>query len=171
MSPKPSKPIVGHSRSTFKSPGPASSSKANNTEAKRKSAPHRIPSFSSTSSEDSPAAAAAAAAMHNSGSSGEDFPSVAVAPPAPSQDSPPTIPPKLLTRLLHYHSEKHAKENLKINKEANALVGKYIEIFVREAIARAAHEKSQAADEGGSGDDFLEVEDLEKLAPQLLLDF
>ncbi len=48
-----------------------------------------------------------------------------------------------------------------------------METFIREAIARAAFER-QAADKGTKGvvgDDFLEVDDLEKLAPQLLLDF
>lgn len=48
-----------------------------------------------------------------------------------------------------------------------------METFVREAIARAAFERRQAAGAqaaGGVGD-FLEVEDLEKLAPQLVLDF
>ena len=48
-----------------------------------------------------------------------------------------------------------------------------METFTREAIARAAFER-QAGEKGTRGvvgDDFLEVEDLEKLAPQLLLDF
>ena len=50
-----------------------------------------------------------------------------------------------------------------------------METFVREAIARAAFERQEPAQPKGTkgmvGDDFLEVEDLEKLAPQLLLDF
>lgn len=45
-----------------------------------------------------------------------------------------------------------------------------METFVREALARAAYERSNA-EGGAAGRDFLEVEDLEKLAPQLLLDF
>ncbi|KAF4338840.1 Centromere X [Fusarium beomiforme] len=69
-----------------------------------------------------------------------------------------TIPPELLTRLLH---EFFAKDATRISRDANAAVGKYFDVFVREAIARAAVEK-----EGG----FLEVEDLEKVSPQLLLD-
>lgn len=69
-----------------------------------------------------------------------------------------TISPELLTRLLH---EFFAKDATRISRDANAAAGKYFDVFVREAIARAAVEK-----DGG----FLEVEDLEKVSPQLLLD-
>ncbi|KAH7246315.1 CENP-S associating centromere protein X-domain-containing protein [Fusarium tricinctum] len=69
-----------------------------------------------------------------------------------------SIPPELLTRLLH---EFFAKDATRISRDANAAAGKYFDVFVREAIARAAVEK-----DGG----FLEVEDLEKVSPQLLLD-
>jgi centromere protein X len=69
-----------------------------------------------------------------------------------------SIPPELLTRLLH---EFFAKDATRISRDANAAACKYFDVFVREAIARAAVEK-----EGG----FLEVEDLEKVSPQLLLD-
>ncbi|KAL4893664.1 CENP-S associating centromere protein X-domain-containing protein [Aspergillus ambiguus] len=80
----------------------------------------------------------------------------------------PTIPPKLLTKLLHHHFQ---NEKTKIAKDANEVVAKYVDVFVREALARAAYERS----DGGGGlsvaDGFLEVEDLEKMAPQLALDF
>lgn len=69
-----------------------------------------------------------------------------------------TIPRDLLTRLLH---EFFTKDATRMSKDANAAAGKYFDVFVREAIARAAAEK-----EGG----FLEVDDLEKISPQLLLD-
>ncbi|CAM1504003.1 Fc.00g015940.m01.CDS01 [Cosmosporella sp. VM-42] len=69
-----------------------------------------------------------------------------------------TIPKELLTRVLH---EFFARDATRMSRDANAAVGKYFDVFVREAIARAAVEK-----EGG----FLEVEDLEKISPQLLLD-
>ena len=47
-----------------------------------------------------------------------------------------------------------------------------MEIFVREAMARAAFIRVDIEEKrGGQGDGFLEVEDLEVLAPQLLLDF
>ncbi|KAI1817097.1 CENP-S associating centromere protein X-domain-containing protein [Poronia punctata] len=69
-----------------------------------------------------------------------------------------TIPPELLTRILHEFFE---KSETRISKDANKAVAKYMDIFVREAIARTAVEK---------GVGFLEVDDLEKIAPQLLMD-
>ncbi|RDA94796.1 hypothetical protein CP533_4260 [Ophiocordyceps camponoti-saundersi (nom. inval.)] len=69
-----------------------------------------------------------------------------------------TIPRDLLTRVLH---EFFAKDATRISRDANAAVGKYFDVFVREAIVRAAVDKKRG---------FLEVEDLEKIAPQLLLD-
>ncbi|RJE20408.1 hypothetical protein PHISCL_07258 [Aspergillus sclerotialis] len=82
----------------------------------------------------------------------------------------PAIPPKLLTRLLHQHFQ---NEKTKITKDANEVVAKYVDTFVREALARAAFERKESNGETGmSGiDGFLEVEDLEKMAPQLVLDF
>lgn len=49
-----------------------------------------------------------------------------------------TIPKDLLTRVLH---EFFAKDATRISRDANAAVGKYFDVFVREAIARAAVEK------------------------------
>ncbi|KAK5012218.1 CENP-S associating centromere protein X-domain-containing protein [Cryomyces antarcticus] len=90
----------------------------------------------------------------------------AAAPPPASQDAP-TIPRKLLARLLH---EGFVNKDVRVGVEAMQVVGKYVEIFVREAVARAALEREEA--EGSAvGEGFLDVEDLEKLAPQLLLDF
>ena len=91
----------------------------------------------------------------------------------PTEDvasSDPTIPPKLLTRLLHEH---FSNEKTKVAKDANAVVAKYVDVFVREAIARAAYERAGTDKNGerGAGDGFLEVEDLEKMAPQLTMDF
>ena len=90
-------------------------------------------------------------------------------PPSPSQpaDTAPSIPPKLLTKLLHHHFE---NDQTRIGKDANKLVGKYMETFIREALARAAYERAKV-EGGGATKDFLEAEDLEKLAPQLLMDF
>lgn len=56
-----------------------------------------------------------------------------------------TIPPELLTRILHEFFE---KDGTRITKDANNSVAKYMDIFVKEAIARAAAER-----EGG----FLEA--------------
>lgn len=86
------------------------------------------------------------------------------------QEAPPSIPPALLTKLLHHHFQDN---RTRIGGEARGVVGKYMETFVREAIARAAFERQsdEKRTRGVVGDDFLEVVDLEKLAPQLLLDF
>ena len=77
------------------------------------------------------------------------------APPSPAAApvDPPSlaIPSKLLTRLLHHH---FTDENTSIAKEAKELAGKYMETFVREALARAAFEKGERV---GAGGDFLEV--------------
>ncbi|KAL4909934.1 CENP-S associating centromere protein X-domain-containing protein [Aspergillus multicolor] len=86
--------------------------------------------------------------------------------------SEPLIPAKLLTKLVHHHFR---NEKTKIAKDANSVVAKYIDVFVREAVARATYERAEAqggaAGSGGIGDGFLEVEDLEKMAPQLAMDF
>lgn len=42
-----------------------------------------------------------------------------------------------------------------MSKDAGLAIGKYMETFVREAIARASFERQQA--EGETGDNFLEV--------------
>ncbi|KAI9829880.1 MAG: hypothetical protein M1838_005851 [Thelocarpon superellum] len=83
-----------------------------------------------------------------------------------STDAAHTIPSKLLTKIMHEFFE---DERTRMSKDADAVVGKYMETFVREALARAAFERRQES--GAASDQFLEVEDLEKLAPQLLLDF
>lgn len=46
-----------------------------------------------------------------------------------------SIPKALLTRILH---EFFTKEATRMSRDANAAVGKYIDVFVREAIARTA---------------------------------
>jgi len=55
-----------------------------------------------------------------------------------------------------------------MSTDANRAVGRYMETFVREALARAAWARDEG---GGGGGGDLEVEDLERLAPQLVLDF
>lgn len=71
----------------------------------------------------------------------------------------PAIPPKLLTKLLHHHFQ---NPKTKIAKDANEIVAKYIDIFVREALARAAYERTEGNKDTGDGrppimDGFLEV--------------
>ncbi len=87
--------------------------------------------------------------------------------PQPVTTAPP-IPAPLLARLLYENFE---NTDTQIQKGAMNLTGKYIEIFVREALARAKNERETAVKDGGISDGFLQVEDLEKLAPQLVLDF
>lgn len=81
------------------------------------------------------------------------------------------IPEKLVHRLLAHHFEQG--EKTKISTDARDLVSKYLEVFVREAIMRSAFEKDErlTVDGGGGGGGFLEVEDLERAAVQLCLDF
>lgn len=78
------------------------------------------------------------------------------------------IPAPLLARLLHENFE---EPNTQIQKGAMTLTGRYMEIFVREALARAKHERARSVRNDGISDGFLQVEDLEKLTPQLVLDF
>lgn len=94
-------------------------------------------------------------------------------PPGPSQsDTIPTIPQPLLVRLLHEH---FADKNTKIDKHAMQVLQKYFEVFIRETIARAFERKKQEAEESGGVDaieaSWLELEDLEKVAAAMMLDF
>ncbi|KAH6085558.1 hypothetical protein HBI67_001810 [Parastagonospora nodorum] len=99
----------------------------------------------------------------------EDAPAPARnARPRPTEVLPSPIPAPLLARLLYENFE---DPNTQIQKGAMNLVEKYMEIFVREAFARAKQERELSVKAGGISDGFLQVEDLEKLAPQLVLDF
>ncbi|WEW54635.1 hypothetical protein PRK78_000055 [Emydomyces testavorans] len=94
------------------------------------------------------------------------------------ETSEPDFPPKLLAAIIHGHM-KNKGEKMRITKDANKLYAKYIDLFVKEAVARAIYERREQVKTDGMGgnrietrlDSYLEVEDLEKLAPQLLLDF
>lgn len=89
-------------------------------------------------------------------------------PPKPLDEEVPPVPLPLLGRLLHQNFE---DENTQIQKGAMSLFSTYISIFVQEAIARAKDERGKAAVGGSRSDALLQVEDLEKLTPQLVLDF
>jgi len=119
---------------------------------------------SSTSEPDTTLASRRASAHHGGSTAG--------APKAHGtavDDGPPPIPQKLLTRLLY---EGFEDKGVKIGREAMAVYGKYVETFVREALARAIFEREDADKEGaGVGDGFVQVEDLERITPQLVLDF
>lgn len=72
---------------------------------------------------------------------------------------------------MHEH---FANTNTKIDKHAIAVLEKYFEIFVREAIARAALAKKEAVSGGTasqSEEKWLEKADLEKIVAGLILDF
>lgn len=153
MSKESAKPPVTRKAPAFKPPRPVS--KPSRSAVRRKSAPTKstnsrpLPSDSSSDDE----AEDAPPVEIDSSESSDHVPS----PKDP--DPPPTIPPKLLTKLVHHHFE---KEKTRIGKDASALVGKYMETFVREAIARAECERSNA-EAGGVGRHFLEVRNLRHL--------
>ena len=132
------KPGAKRKAPTFKPPRPAAKKKADIP--RRKSAPAKALSISSDQSDEISLPS-------------EDGENPQAATPSQSDEPPPTIPPKLLTRLLHHYFE---DEETRLGKDANTLVGKYIETFVREAIARATFERAQAQD-GSIGAEFLEV--------------
>ena len=125
---------------TFKPPRPASKIKPSTTTPRRKSAPAKRVSVSLDSSEHEDTVREAS-----------ETPKADA--PSSTQDAPPTIPPKLLTKLLHHHFE---SDKTRMSKDASELAGKYMDTFVREAIARATFERTEAGGDG-SGGDFLEV--------------
>ncbi|KAJ6111200.1 hypothetical protein N7486_003435 [Penicillium sp. IBT 16267x] len=83
----------------------------------------------------------------------------------------PQIHPKLLTALFHHFFK---NDKTRISKDADALMAKYMDLFVREAIARGKLERDLVNESKGRtdpADNFIEVEDLETLAPWLVMDF
>ena len=133
---------------SFKPPRPASRTKSTPTPtaSRRKSAAARQVCSSSDSSETEVQATPHSASSDEHEGSSSDAQGV-------SQNPPPVIPPKLLARILHHNV---GGEGQKLSHEANLLVGKYMDTFVREAIARATYERAEAGG-GGVGSDFLEV--------------
>ncbi|PBP18148.1 hypothetical protein BUE80_DR011155 [Diplocarpon rosae] len=88
-------------------------------------------------------------------------------------DDGPSIPPDLINVLLHTFFK---QEGTRLHRDANVAVGRYIETFVREGVARADWARvhgweGELGGGGGAEGGVLEVEDLERAAPQLLLDF
>jgi hypothetical protein len=125
-------------------------------------------SSTSTSLANSPSAANSTFPIpsHLSPSSEPDFILAEIIP----EDDTPKIPPDLILRLLQHSFQD--KPKTKINKEAAEVMGKYVEVFVREALARCAFSRGdRERDGGGLGDGFLEVEDLERVGGQIVLDF
>lgn len=92
-------------------------------------------------------------------------------PVAVMEDDPEdhAIPRALITRIIHQGLN---DKNMKISKEAVGAMEMYTKIFVKEAIARSKQSSSDNTDGvPGIDDGWLQVEDLEKIAPQLVLDF
>lgn len=104
----------------------------------------------------------------DSDASMHDAPTRATARPSASQPTQPPIPAPLLARLLY---ENFDDKGTQIQQGAMSLVGSYMDIFVREAFARAKLERDLAVQKGSIADGFLQVEDLERVAAQLVLDF
>jgi hypothetical protein len=88
------------------------------------------------------------------------------------QDDPNehSISRALITRILFSGFQ---DKNTKIGKEALGMVEMYMRLFVKESIARTRQEakNKDGASLGNISDDWLQVDDLEKVAPQLILDF
>ena len=132
MSPKRQSDVGAAKTKAFKAPRPA----AEKTGQKRKSATIDIPDMSSSEDDE----------VETSRPSGP------VERLADNPDS--TIPEKLLNALLHHHFE---NKKTRIGPEATELMGKYVDTFIREALARAVYEKEQAEGGQGRAGDFLEV--------------
>ncbi|KAF2860270.1 hypothetical protein K470DRAFT_72859 [Piedraia hortae CBS 480.64] len=92
----------------------------------------------------------------------QDSPAATGAALPPPNASGTGIPQPLLIRLLHEHFK---NKDTKIDKHAIVVLQRYIDVFVREAMARAAVGKE------GEMDIWLEKEDLERIAAGLMLDF
>lgn len=105
----------------------------------------------------------------------------------PNDDEGGGIPSKLVHRICH---EQYRDKRTKMRPDALTVLSRYVDVFVREAVLRTAYEKraererdgrglfgevrTDVVDEGGrDGDDdgWLEVDDLERVAVQLCLDF
>lgn len=83
------------------------------------------------------------------------------------------LPRALLARLVH---ENFDDKTVRMSKPANEVLARYMNIFMREAVARAAEGKKERLGVGTGGmavdeEIWLDVEDLERVTGGLLLDF
>ena len=155
-----SKPLPQKRKATtaFKPPRPANrTAKTTKPAARRKSAPARartsLPSSDENDDDEE---------VENVDEDDDDEDdSSSISAPDSQSDPPPMIPPSLLNRLIHHTSP---DKNMRIGKDAMGVVGKYMETFVREAIARAALERQEELDKRrekgeriGPGEGFLDV--------------
>jgi CENP-S associating Centromere protein X len=80
-----------------------------------------------------------------------------------------TFPSKLIGRVLH---EQFTSPITRISPDALALVAEYLRIYTREAIWRASQGRRKTDTVAGAlGAGVLEVDDLERIAGPLTLDF
>jgi CENP-S associating Centromere protein X len=157
-------------------------STANASESKHRNAASKQPKasrFSSPTSSESDSAdesAVDSTSRSPSPTSEPDYILAEVTHNENAEENEPRIPTALIHTLLNHHFKD--KDKTRISQDAKTTIGKYVDTFVRESIARSAFERQDksAGDAAealsGRGDDgWLEVEDLEKMAPQLVLDF
>jgi len=80
-----------------------------------------------------------------------------------------TFPSKLVARILQ---ETFESPTTRVSADALAVVAEYLRVYAREAIWRAADEKTKTNTVAGNiGTSYLEVEDLERVVGALTLDF
>jgi hypothetical protein len=151
-------PATNRNTSAFKPPRPKSvattpkskttkSAKSSKTTKSRKSNISAIDSSASSSEAASPP------------SSEPDFLLAELVPATPEpEDDTPKIPEKLILTLLNNSFQN--KEKTKVGTGVASAVGKYVDVFVRETLARSVFERTERQKEdgmGGMGDGFLEV--------------
>ncbi|CAK7562405.1 MAG: hypothetical protein SEPTF4163_000248 [Sporothrix epigloea] len=73
-----------------------------------------------------------------------------------------SLPPALLARLLHHFFQNPDGATTRLTQDAHVSINKYMEIFIREAVARSVAERGTGA--------FLDVDVLQKVAGQLIMD-
>jgi centromere protein X len=154
---KPPRPSTSSVRKTPKPKGPSTSttkkSTTKSTSRASGSSAFSLPALDSDSEVD-PFASQDARTQGPEEEEEEDAADVTVIPDE-DDERRESIPPELLTRLLH---EFFTHDNTRMSKDAGKAVGRYMETFVREAMARAAFMRAESdAQTGGAGDGFLEV--------------
>jgi centromere protein X len=160
MPPKPFKPPRPSTSSVKKTPKPkgpsTSTTKKSTTKSTSRasgSSAFSLPALDSDSEAD-PFASQDARTQGAEEEEEEDVADVTVIPDE-DDERRERIPPELLTRLLH---EFFTHDNTRMSKDASKAVGRSMETFVREAMARAAFMRAESdAQVGGAGDGFLEV--------------
>ncbi|KPI42767.1 uncharacterized protein AB675_2006 [Cyphellophora attinorum] len=95
---------------------------------------------------------------------------VEVIPSKKDESEQPSIPLPLIHRIA---AEGFSEpETTKMSRDARRVLGKYIDTFVREAVARCAYEAEGRGDDGEVGrKGWVDVDELERVAGVLCLDF